>query len=38
MAEETHSEKTQVTGTETITMMKVFFRAPRKMGSVNSSL
>ena len=38
MAEETHSEKAQVTGTDTTTMMKVFFKAPRKMGSVNSSL
>ena len=38
MAEETHSEKMQVMGTETTTMMMVFFNAPRKMGSVNSSL
>ena len=38
MAEETHSEKAQVTGTDTTTMMKVFFKAPRKMGSVNNSV
>ena len=34
----TKGEKAQVTGTDTTTMMKVFFKAPRKMGSVNSSL
>ena len=33
-----HSENAQVTGTETTTMMKVFFSAPRKIGSANSSL
>ena len=38
MAELTHSEKAQVTGTDTMTMMKVFFRAPRKILSANSSL
>ena len=38
MAELTHSEKAQVTGTDTITMMKVFFRAPKKILSANSSL
>ena len=27
-----------LTPTDTTTMMKVFFKAPRKMGSVNSSL
>jgi len=30
MAELTHSEKAQVTGTDTITMMKVFFRATQE--------
>jgi len=38
MAELTHSENAQVTGTETTTMMMVFFSAPMKMGSANSSL
>ena len=31
MAELTHSENAQVTGTDTTTMMKVFFNAPMKM-------
>ena len=38
MAEDTHSEKMQVMGTDTITMTKVFFNAPRKMGSANRVL
>jgi len=37
MAELTHSENAQVTGTETTTMMKVLRKAPMKMGSANSS-
>ena len=38
MAEDTHSEKMQVMGTDTMTMTKVFFNAPRKMGSANRVL
>ena len=38
MTEATHREKTQVTGTETRTMISVFQSAFQKTGSLNNSL